>query len=144
MSGRIVIAGGGMVGISLALALARQLPEASELTLVEGFALPAAGSYHPSFDARSTALSYSTRQVFEQLDLWTALAPGACPIEHIHVSSRGHFGSSCLGAAEQGWPALGWVVENGWLGRVLADRLRATPRVRVLSPARCVEALPDG
>ncbi len=142
---RIVIAGGGMVGISLALALARRLPEAIELVLVEGFPLPAdgAGSYHPSFDARSTALSYSTRQVFETLDAWAPLAPGACPIEHIHVSSRGHFGSSCLHAVEQGWPALGWVVENAWLGSVLADRLRATPRVRVLSPARCLGARPD-
>lgn len=142
---RIVIAGGGMVGISLALALARQLPEAVELVLVEGFPLPegGAGSYHPSFDARSTALSYSTRQVFETLGAWAPLAPGACPIEHIHVSSRGHFGSSCLHAAEQGWPALGWVVENAWLGRVLADRLRATPRVRVRSPARCLGARPQ-
>ncbi|MHA7815907.1 MAG: 2-octaprenyl-6-methoxyphenyl hydroxylase [Pseudohaliea sp.] len=146
MSRRIVIAGGGMVGISLALALARQLPEAVELVLVEGFPLPegGAGTYHPSFDARSTALSYSTRRVFETLDAWGPLAPGACPIEHIHVSSRGHFGSSRLHSAEQGWPALGWVVENAWLGRVLAERLRATPRVRVLSPARCLGARPDG
>ena len=131
-----------MVGISLALALAQRLPEHVDLTLVETHALPAgsAGTYHPSFDARSTALSYSTRQVFDDLGVWQLLAPGACPIEHIHVSSRGRFGSSLLHAAEQGWPALGWVVENAWLGRVLAERLRATPRVRVWSPARCTAA----
>ena len=142
MAQQIVIAGGGMVGISLALALAQRLPGDIGLTLVEGYALPAgrAGAYHPSFDARSTALSYSTREVFEDLGVWDPLAPGACPIEHIHVSSRGRFGSSLLHAAEHGWPALGWVVENAWLGRVLAERLRATPRVRVLSPARCLDA----
>ena len=34
----IVIAGGGMVGISLALELGRVLPAATRITLVEGFA----------------------------------------------------------------------------------------------------------
>jgi len=40
----IVIAGGGMVGLSLALLLDRLLPPAVRLTLVEGVALPPAGA----------------------------------------------------------------------------------------------------
>ena len=37
---RIVIAGGGMVGISLALALARRLPEAIELVPLRASSCP--------------------------------------------------------------------------------------------------------
>jgi 2-octaprenyl-6-methoxyphenol hydroxylase len=140
---RIVIAGGGMVGISLALRLAAVLPAEASISLVEAFPLSAPDAdYHPSFDARSTALSYSTRQIFDLLGLWPALAPRACPITAIHVSSRGRFGSSLLRARDMGWPALGWVVENAWLGRVLAARLLETSRVRLVSPARCVGARP--
>lgn len=141
----IVIAGGGMVGISLALELAQSLPGDTRLTLVEGFPLPRDASgegsgYHPSFDARATALSYGARLIYQRLGIWDSLAPGACPIETIHVSSRGRFGSTLLRAADYAWPALGYVVENGWLGQVLSRVLFAGSRVEVINPARVTAA----
>ncbi len=142
--GNIVIAGGGMVGISLALQLAQSLPPGRGITLVEGFPLPGGGSgepaYHPSFDARSTALSYSSRRIFEALGVWDAIASHASPIDTIHVSNRGRFGSTLLRAADYDWPALGHVVENPWLGRCLAAALRCQPGVEVLSPANVESA----
>ena len=89
----IVIAGGSMVGISLALKLGAVLPPQCSILLVEGFALPVSDSdgrsnYHPSFDARSTALSYSSRVIYEAMGLWQDLAQWLCPIDSIHVSSR--------------------------------------------------------
>jgi 2-octaprenyl-6-methoxyphenol hydroxylase len=142
----IVIAGGGMVGISLALELSRTLPAAA-LLLVEGFPLPGSATisdYHPSFDARSTALSHGSRLVYEALDLWSVLEAGVCPIERIHVSSRGRFGSALLAAADHGWPALGYVVENPWLGNTLARALQERDQVSTLSPARVVDARAGG
>ncbi len=140
----IVIAGGGMVGISLALELGRLLPETTRITLVEGFALPPSASsapdYHPSFDARSTALSYSSQLIYQAMGLWPALQRWLCPITTIHVSSRGHFGSTLLRAADYGWQALGHVVENPWLGQTLLQALRAQGRVELLNPARVVAA----
>ena len=143
----IVIAGGGMVGISLALQLAATLPEDRCITLVEGFALPppAAGGrsdYHPSFDARSTALSYSTRLVYESIGVWQELSRWLCPIESIHVSNRGRFGSAVLQAADYDWPALGYVIENAWLGNSLIQQLHLQSRVELLCPARVVAAMP--
>ena len=90
-----------MVGASLALQLGAVLPSATRICLVEGFPLPAPlaqgmPDYHPSFDARSTALSYSSRLIYEQLQIWDALEQWLCPIESIRVSSRGRFGSSLL------------------------------------------------
>ena len=117
----IVIAGGGMVGVSLALQLDSVLPAETSVLLVEGFRLPSPGEgtapeYHPSFDARSTALSYSSQHVYESMGVWDELRRWLCPIETIHVSSRGRFGSALLNAQDYDWPALGYVVENAWLG----------------------------
>ncbi|HZW59432.1 MAG TPA: FAD-dependent oxidoreductase, partial [Woeseiaceae bacterium] len=55
----IVIAGGGMVGSCLALALA---PLGLNVALVEAVARTASGQ--PSFDDRSTALSRSSQRTF--------------------------------------------------------------------------------
>jgi 2-octaprenyl-6-methoxyphenol hydroxylase len=139
----IVIAGGGMVGLSLALQLGATLPPATRICLVEAHALPDPGGatqapYHPSFDARSTALSYSSRAVYEGVGFWPLLQQWLCPIETIHVSMRGRFGSTRMAAADYGWPALGYVVENAWLGRALLGAVRQQGRVELLSPDRVV------
>ncbi len=145
----IVIAGGGMVGASLALQLGAVLPQNMSIFLVEGFPMPdplAQGKpdYHPSFDARSTALSYSSRLIYEKIQFWDELQQWLCPIQSIHVSSRGRFGSSLLRAGEYGWSALGYVVENAWLGNALIQALYRQGRVEIISPARVVGAVPAG
>lgn len=143
----IVIAGGGMVGVSLALQLGELLSEKVSITLVEGFPFPkslsgAAPSYHPSFDARSTALSYSSRLIYEKIGVWSDLEQWLCPIESIHVSNRGHFGSTLMRADDYSWPALGYVVENAWLGSALIQALYRQGRVEVVSPAKVLKAKP--
>lgn len=145
----IVIAGGGMVGVSLALQLASVLPPSVSILLVESIPVPApvAGrqpEYHPAFDARSTALSYSARQIYERMYAWDELREWACEIVSIHVSSRGRFGSTLLRAGDHGWPALGYVVENAWLGNALVQQLHRRNRVEVRSPAKVTAAAPAG
>lgn len=140
----IVIAGGGMVGVSLALQLAHSLPTDVSICLIEGFPFPSpvagsASSYHPSFDARSTALSYSSRRVYEEMGVWGSLKEWLCPIESIHVSSRGRFGSTLMRSADYDWDALGYVVENSWLGNALIQALYRQDRVEVISPARVID-----
>lgn len=143
----IVIAGGGMVGISLALQLDEVLPPNTSILLVEGFPIPApakgqATQYHPAFDARSTALSYSSRLIYQRMQVWEDLRQWLCAIESIHVSSRGHFGSTLLHASDHQWPALGYVVENAWLGNSLIRQLHQRGRVEVRSPAKVLSATP--
>ena len=134
----IVIVGGGMVGASLACALAAG-GRPARVALVEGFPLldrtgPAV--YQPSFDARSTALSLSSARFLARLGLWEDVRRHAQPIRRIHVSDRGRFGSTAMDAAEEGLEALGYVVENQWLGNVLHDGLRACANLTLLAPAR--------
>ena len=138
-----------MVGISLALQLAGVMPETTSICLVESFPFPQISpdgkpQYHPSFDARSTALSYSTRLIYEQMQVWDELQQWLCPIDSIHVSNRGRFGSTLLQAAEYDWPALGYVVENAWLGNALIQALYRQDRVEVRSPAKVLGVTPKG
>jgi len=141
----LIIAGGGLAGATLALALARVLPEL-RVTVVEAFplstnALPE--SYQPSYDARSTALAWGSRLIFEELGLWPRLAEHATPIEHIHVSDRGRFGATRLHAREHGQAALGYVADNRWMGLCLMRALLDT-RVQWKAPAEVVNMTPLG
>ncbi|MCL6270283.1 FAD-dependent oxidoreductase [Sansalvadorimonas sp. 2012CJ34-2] len=72
----IVIIGGGMVGASLALSLRQKLPSAMTMAVVEAHELGDrhTGNWQPSYDARSTALSEGTREIFQGLDLWDKLS----------------------------------------------------------------------
>ncbi len=134
----IVIAGGGMIGTSLALALA---PLGLRVAIVE--AVERKADEQPSFDDRSTALSRSTQRMFEAMELWPAIVTAATPIRNIHVSDRGRFGFSRISAEEQGVEALGYVVINRVLGQVLQRALRETDNVDVICPARIVDVAPQ-
>lgn len=136
----VTIAGGGMAGATLALAVARQNP-ALRIAVVEPFAVgPEAGPvldrYQPSYDARATAMSWGTRQCYERLGLWHAIAPRATPIKTIHVSEQKRFGSSRMDAAEHDQPALGYVVDNAWAGLNLQAALQAEANIDWLCPAK--------
>ena len=130
----IVIAGGGMIGASLALAIA---PLGLRVAVVEAVARGEAGQ--PSFDDRSTALSRSTQRMFEAMGLWDDVIAAATPIRRIHVSDRGRFGFSHIDAAQQGVAALGYVVINRVLGDVLQSALTKAATVDVICPARVVD-----
>ena len=85
----LAIVGGGLVGASLALALA---PLGLRIALVEAVP-PASGERHPSFDERTTALANGTVRAFRTLGVWTAMEREAAPIRKIHVSDQGRFGT---------------------------------------------------
>ena len=125
----IVIVGGGMVGISLALLLRAQQPwnilliEAQELASSDG---PVSGAYSSSFDARSTALSWSSKNIYQSIGLWPQLKKHLSAIAQIHVSDRGHVGMTRIDAGDANVDALGYVVENQWLGSVLLNQLTKT------------------
>jgi 2-octaprenyl-6-methoxyphenol hydroxylase/2-octaprenylphenol hydroxylase len=138
----VLIAGGGMVGASLAAILAAGIPSL-RVAIVERF--PAGESpWQPSFDARATALSSGSVSIFERIGVWSQIAQHACAITAVHVSQRGHWGSTLMQAHEHGMPALGYVVENAWLGRSLLARLRALSNVTIISPAQVAAIKPAG
>ncbi len=118
----LAIIGGGLVGASLALALQDGARERGWcIHLIEPF--EPGHEYQPSYDARSTALSYGTRLIYQRLGLWERIAERAEPILRIHVSERGSFGAARLDCTREGVEALGYVVENAWIGHCLWQAL---------------------
>ena len=130
----IAIVGGGMVGASLALALAAT----SRSVLVVEAHVPDARA-QPSYDERTTALGNGSRRVFETLGVWPALATHAVAVREIRVSDAGRAGAARVTAAEQGLEALGYVVPNRALGRALWQQLAAHPSIAIRMPARVRE-----
>ncbi|MEJ2761304.1 MAG: 2-octaprenyl-6-methoxyphenyl hydroxylase [Gammaproteobacteria bacterium] len=133
----VAIVGGGMVGASLACALA-----GSPLRTVLIEAVPFRSDAQPSYDERGLSLSLATQRILESLAVWPALAPAATPIEHIHVSDRGRFGFVRLHAADMGIPALGHVAPARELGRALLQGVEAAANVELLCPAAVAAARP--
>jgi len=127
----VAIIGGGMVGASLAAALAGS---ARRLLLVEG--IPFGEAAQPSFDERTTALGNASRRIFEGLGVWSSIAPEAAAIRTIHVSEAGRFGFARLEAAEQNIEAFGYVAPNRSIGAALWRALREAPTLSLQAPAR--------
>ncbi|MEA3251392.1 MAG: 2-octaprenyl-6-methoxyphenyl hydroxylase [Pseudomonadota bacterium] len=124
----IAIVGGGLVGASLGCALAPLIERHGlRVAVIEASPLAAPTRtdqvYQPSFDARASAIALGSRWHFEALGVWPDLAREATAIETIHVSERGRLGATRLTAREMGVAALGYVMPNAWMGRVLHARL---------------------
>ena len=133
----IIIAGGGMIGSSLALALA---PLSLKVAIVEP--VTPDSDTQPSFDDRSTALSRSTQRMYEAMGLWDAIAAASTPVTRIHVSDQGSFGFSHIDAEQQDVEALGYVVINRVLGSVLQGALAGVPNLDIFCPAKIIAAQP--
>ncbi len=136
----VVVIGGGLVGASFACALSHAMAGQSTRILVTEAAESLQTS--TSFDARSTALSFGSRQIYADLGLWEALAAYATPIQKIHVSDRGHFGAVRIDHQEMGVDALGYVAENQHLGVVLTEALANNPNIDYLCPAKIAALTP--
>lgn len=127
----VAIIGGGMVGASLAAALAGT---GVATMLVEG-TVPGSGA-QPSFDDRTTALGNASRRILQSLGVWERLAPEAAAIRAIHVSDAGRFGFARLSAAEQGIEAFGYVIPNRAIGAALWEKLERAEDVLLRVPSR--------
>ena len=138
----VVVVGGGLVGASFAMNLAQQTKDSGYSILVVEAVDSKNFDQQPSFDSRSTALSFGSRQIFETMKLWSAIAPLVEPIVEIQVSDRGHFGRTTLNSAEQGVEALGYVIENRELGGVLSEAMQASSGVSLLAPAQITQIKP--
>ena len=129
MSFDVAIVGGGMVGATLAVALA---PLNLRVALIE--AIPHNAAAQPSFDERTTALSNGSRRILETIGVWPAVNALATPIAKIHVSDQGRFGFARIDASEQGLAAMGYVLPNRALGSALWSRL-PNAGIKIFCPA---------
>ena len=110
----VAVAGGGAVGAAAACALA---DSGSRVLLADpSIGAPASS---PAFVPRPLALSLASQRVLESLGVWETLGSEATPIESIHISEAGRFGTVRLKAPECGVARFGSVVSAGALGAAL-------------------------
>ncbi|WP_322024754.1 UbiH/UbiF/VisC/COQ6 family ubiquinone biosynthesis hydroxylase [Burkholderia sp. BCC1977] len=114
----LAIVGAGPVGLALAGWLARRsATQHASIALIDARE-PAASANDP----RAIAVSHGSRVLLDTLG-WPA---DATPIEHIHVSQRGHFGRTLIDRDEHDLAALGYVVRYGSIVQALAQAVRGT------------------
>ncbi|KWU28850.1 UbiH/UbiF/VisC/COQ6 family ubiquinone biosynthesis hydroxylase [Burkholderia cenocepacia] len=114
----LAIVGAGPVGLALAGWLTRRsATQHASIALIDARE-PAASANDP----RAIAVSHGSRVLLDTL-AWPA---DATPIEHIHVSQRGHFGRTLIDRDEHALAALGYVVRYGSIVQALAGAVRGT------------------
>ena len=133
----VVIVGGGLVGASLAIALARQ---GVEVGLVE--AAPA-GQMPAVFDQRNLSFAAATVNALTALGVMQQLRTPTGPIRRIHISRQGDFGRVRLEAQDYGRATFGQVVVARDFGEALEARLAGLSQLTRYRPARFVDFAPD-
>lgn len=134
----VLISGGGLVGQTLALALAHHGLTARIVDPADPLATIA-----PGFDGRASAIASATWQMFGVLGLADRLAGHGCPIHAIKVSDGGQRGELDFVTAPED-RALGTMVENRQLRLALADAIADAPLVSRHMPATVTRRDIDG
>jgi len=127
MDAEIVIAGGGLVGLTLGVALGRAGVAATVVDRAPAAAQTAAG-----FDGRVSAIAAGSQRVLAAVDLWRRLAAEAEPIRAIRVSDGASLLHLHYDGAADGTGPMGWIVENRAIRRALQAAAAETPLLRVL------------
>jgi 2-octaprenyl-6-methoxyphenol hydroxylase len=127
----VAIVGGGMVGGTLAAALA----EAGLATALVDMADPAALT-EESHDGRTSAIAQATQRMLQAVGIWTRLVPHAEPILDIRVSDGEsllflHYDHRALGE-----DPLGYIVDNRAIRRSIYTRIAGLERLSFHAPAR--------
>ncbi len=131
----VIVCGGGMVGLTLGLALA----QGGLKTVVADAARPSA-TLDPKFDGRVSALAFASVRMLTALGVWQALQTDAQPIREILVTDGKpgeaaspfslHFDSGEVGA-----DSLGHIAENRHIRAALYGAAANAPSLELIAPA---------
>jgi len=139
----VVIGGGGMVGLTLALALAQ-----GGLTVAVADPMPQSALLDATFDGRVSALAFASVRMYQALGVWPDLDAHAQPINDILVTDAKldrpasplslHFDSREIGEP------LGRIAENRHIRAALYKGANATPAITLISPAAMTALTREG
>ncbi|MBU0654492.1 MAG: UbiH/UbiF/VisC/COQ6 family ubiquinone biosynthesis hydroxylase [Gammaproteobacteria bacterium] len=132
----VIIAGGGMVGSTLACLLGQA---GKRVAVLEAYEPPAFSPAEP-YDLRVSAISRASQRALVEAGAWEGVAARrASPYEAMFVWDATGDGSIHFDSAELGEPDLGHIVENRVIQLALLDTIRALDTVDLY----CPDALAD-
>ena len=118
----VCVRGAGIVGTSLALALARQ----GLRVLLQAPPSPPMAS-----DVRAYALNRASTELLMELKVWDALPDDAVTAVHdMHIEGDAHRSTLRFSSWAQGVDALAWIVDAGALQHALDHAVRFAPHVQ--------------
>ncbi len=127
MDTEILIAGGGLVGNALAIALAKG---GMKVTVIDP--LPRAEQVAAAFDGRTSAIATGSVRILTHLGAWQHIAPHAQPIHDIRVCDQDKPGYVHYSDKDVGEP-FGYIVENNILRKGLFTALEATSGITLIT-----------
>ena len=133
MDADILIAGGGLNGPALALALAQG---GLRVTVID--ARPAPARAEAGFDGRAFALAIASKRLLQVIGIWPAVEGKSQPILKIKASD-GHAGQGsapfflAFDSAEIEEGPMGFMLEDRFLYAAFLDAMRAEPKITLLS-----------
>mgnify|MGYP003386604924 FL=1 len=113
----VVIIGGGLVGGTLAVALAQQNFKVAVIDRESPEEL-----LKPDLDGRTTAVSYGSKLIFDQLGIWDKVEHAAEPILDIRVFERDSPWAIYYNHQDVGNAPMGYIVENRVLRQGIFQR----------------------
>lgn len=136
----VVIVGGGMVGASLACALAGS---GLRLALLDSqpFAAPelVVDPADQSFDPRVSAITPASQHFLREIGIWDAILARRCsPYTDMHVWDGDGTGSIHFSATDIHADLLGHIIENSVIVAALQQRLRQSPDITLLAPVTLI------
>lgn len=134
----VIILGGGLVGLTLAIALDRH----GLSSIVIDPADPQK-QLAPAYDGRATAVASASYRMLEAIGVAERLEGEGCPIKAIRVSDGLEPGGLLFDALEDEDP-LGIMFENRRLRGALRDCALDAANVSLLMPGRAAEIVRDG
>jgi 2-polyprenylphenol 6-hydroxylase len=128
----IVIGGGGVVGATLACALAQDGLRVAVVEAREAQRVWPAGSV----DLRVFAITRASERIFRSIGCWDAIERGGVsPFRDMRVWDASGSGEIHFDCAELGEPTLGYIVEQRVIQAALNVRMETLPTLSRLCPA---------
>lgn len=130
----IIIVGGGMVGSTLACALASTN---LKIAIIEKY-IPNEIKKNDDYDLRVSAINHSSQNVFKALGVWSGIEKRrCCAYEKMHVwdaQANGQGGGEVtFDAADSGVKELGHIIENRVIQLALLERIQSHDNIELIS-----------
>jgi ubiquinone biosynthesis UbiH/UbiF/VisC/COQ6 family hydroxylase len=127
----IIVAGGGMVGMAVANALAQSDFKVAVIESRE----PQSFDISQDYDLRVSAVTLETVDFLKNIDVWNSIIETrTCPLKAMRVWEESGFGDVTFDAKTIGEDNIGYIVENRILQLALWEKAKSDANIKIFCP----------